>query len=84
MSWDQSGDAIQFSCETGECMNSFTARVTFAEAWASAKQNGWVSFKRSGRNWTYHCPACADQAERDHEAHKRNEAERERIKARNG
>jgi hypothetical protein len=49
----------------------------------AARASGWVSFKRVGRDWSYHCRQCAAQAERDHQEHARNEAERERIKARN-
>jgi hypothetical protein len=55
----------------------------FAFCWFHAKRHGWVSFKRNGQPWTYHCKECAAQAEHDHQEHQRNEAERERIKARN-
>jgi hypothetical protein len=51
--------------------------------WDVARATGWVSFKRTGQPWSYHCPACAAQAERDHQEHYRHEQERERIKLRN-
>lgn len=55
----------------------------FAFCWFHVKRLGWVSFKRAGQSWTYHCKECAEQAERDHAQHQLNEAERERIIKRN-
>ncbi len=84
MSWDRSSDNFQFACDTGECLASLIIVASdFATASHSAKETGWVTHKRVGRNWTYHCPACAEQAERDHQEHLKREQERERIKARN-
>lgn len=84
MSWQVTDDeGLAFFCDSGECDARVGFREDFAPSWARAKEIGWLTLKRTGRDWTHHCPLCAPQAERDHEAHKRNEAERERLKARN-
>ncbi len=51
--------------------------------WEYARGLGWVSFKRTGRDWTYHCPTCAEKAAAEHAEWNRQERERERIKERN-
>ena len=60
------------------------AHVTnFAVCWTHIQTKGWRSFKRGGRPWEYFCPACAPAAEAAQREYNRQEAERERIKARN-
>jgi hypothetical protein len=98
MSWSRDCDTVSFACDSGECQNVLdvdgnVARLnstreatasTFAICNDVARGLGWVSFKRVGRPWTYHCSACAEQAECDHEEYLNREQERERIKQRNG
>jgi hypothetical protein len=51
--------------------------------WRYMRGVGWRSFKRTGRNWSYHCVKCGPEAEIAHREHQRHEAERDRIRARN-
>jgi len=95
MSWIADGRTITFTCdscpeglESTESVNAeYYAKPSesdFAAAWRIVQRpGGWRSFKRTGHSWTYHCAKCAPQAESEHAEHNRNEAERERIKARN-
>jgi hypothetical protein len=95
MSWDRECDTVTFTCDTcpttlavdgnvARCDSTREASAsTFMICWDVARATGWVSFKRTGQPWSYHCPACAAQAERDHQEHYRHEQERERIKLRN-
>ena len=97
MSWDMdtASGVITFYCDT--CQESHVVNIANARAsttrrepfpnllpcWDIAHARGWVSFKRIGYAWTYHCPACADQAAADHAEWNKQEQERERIKERN-
>lgn len=94
MAWVRECDTIKFACDTCPSTLDVDANVsrlnttdpyatTFKVCWDGARASGWVSFKRVGFPWTYHCPKCASEAEREHAEHYRNEVERERIKARN-
>lgn len=96
MSWTKEGDAVTFSCDScpetffvdGDLARSGSSRPPRASLFTVcldvARGAGWVSYKRVGRNWTYHCAGCAAQAAADHVEHIKRDAERERIKARNG
>lgn len=55
----------------------------FAICWKHIQVLGWKSFKRTGHSWTYHCPTCVPAAEEAHTHHRVDEAERDRIKAKN-
>ena len=97
MSWDMdtASGVITFYCDT--CQESHVVNIANARAsttrrepfpnllpcWDIAHARGWVSFKRIGYAWTYHCPACADQAAADHAEWNKQERERERVKERN-
>jgi len=91
MSWSQEDRVITFYCDTGD--ESESINVDAHRTWVNAGQSdymvaeaqltNWIALKRAGQPWTHHCPKCAEQAEREHEIHKRNEADRERLKARN-
>ncbi len=92
MSWSQEDRIVTFYCDSGECDAAESINVdahrTAANAGATdymvaSAQIDWLSLKRANHPWTHHCPKCAEQAERDHDAYKAQEAARERIKARN-
>lgn len=96
MSWEKDAVGITFHCDTCE---EFFLNVNIADAragssrrepypdllpcWEYARGLGWVSFKRTGRDWTYHCPTCAEKAAAEHAEWNRQERERERVKERN-
>lgn len=73
--------SITFHCDS--CPAALKASGTFLECSTYAGRQNWIALKRTGFDWTYHCPACAEQAQRDHDEHKRNEERRERMKALN-
>ena len=97
MSWDMdtASGVITFYCDT--CQESHVVNIADARAGSSRREPypdllpcwdyagglGWVSFKRTGHDWTYHCPKCAAQAAADHAEWNRQERERERVKERN-
>jgi hypothetical protein len=83
MTWKKDDEfSITFSCDT--CPEQHrVAGGNFIEASAAVSASGWISLKRQGFAWTNHCARCSAQAERDHEEHKRQEAARDRLKARN-
>jgi hypothetical protein len=77
--------SLIFACDT--CPAEYKVlglSLSFVGASDHMRSIGWITLKRVGRDWTHHCPECASQAQHDHEDHKRAEAERERIKQRNG
>lgn len=95
MAWDKPDDkTVTFECddctEVVDC-DIETIRATgqptpndsdFIVCWRYLVGIGWRSFKRTGRNWSYHCVKCGPAAEASHNAHRRQESERDRIKAR--
>jgi hypothetical protein len=94
MTWEKTETDVAFYCDSIECgaVSMYNINKTrndhpnpgisdFAACWGRASFNGWRSFKY--RNWEYFCPKCAPAAEVTHQEHQRQEAERERIKARN-
>ncbi len=96
MAWDKSSDGavIQFECDGCEqnvaCDVAAFRRATpdskvsdFAMCFAHVQGQGWKSFKRTGRPWTYHCATCVPEAEAAHAQYRTDEAARDRIKARN-
>lgn len=82
---DSSGEVA--TCEMakirGTCNGVSPHDTDFGLCWRYLKGLGWVSFKRTGKPWTYHCPKCAVDAEREHHEWTHNDHERERLKKRN-
>lgn len=98
MSFDKGvNGTITFDCDSEACLESFNVNIADARAgtsrrepfpdllpcWDIALDIGWVSFKRTGHDWTYHCPKCAEKAAADHAEWNKSERERERVKERN-
>lgn len=94
MGWDKTSDTA-FSFECDSCADVVALNTeemasepkpgqsNFGRCWGHLKGIGWRSFKRNGRDWTYHCVKCGPEAEMQHLEHRRQESERDRIKARN-
>lgn len=98
MAWEanEAEGVIVFECESCDRVDRVNVQETrdtaekpepnttdFIMCWRRQMGVGWRSFKRTGRNWSYHCPACGAQAEQDHRDFQSQERERERLKARN-
>lgn len=96
MAWDKPDNStIVFECDT--CPQTVTCTVDvvrrtapeiaivsdFGACWRYAQGLGWRSFKRAGKDWTYHCLSCGSAAEVAHRDHKRQELERDRLKDHN-
>jgi hypothetical protein len=86
MSWTGPGTGstpYTFVCDSGCGANKSIRADTFAAAWLEVKEKyGWVSFKRIGRQWMYHCPGCAGHGRQENEDGVRRDEERERLKKR--
>jgi predicted RNA-binding Zn-ribbon protein involved in translation (DUF1610 family) len=93
MPWTANEAGVVFECDScGLSTEVNTAKVSqtrskldtnFTICWRYLQSGGWRSFKRTGRPWSYHCPGCGAEAEKDHADWFRHEGERERIKAYN-
>lgn len=96
MAWDKTDTTVTFECDTCDTVvdcDIKTLRAAspptphdsdFIVCYRHMQGIGWRSFKRTDRPWSYHCPECGPQAEMDHREYRRNERQREAIKARNG
>ena len=90
MSWNKTETHVIFACDAIDCEIHTAVPIIpvekqsdFGGCFKRVQELGWVSFKRTGREWTYHCPKCAEQAAADHAEWNKAERERERIKERN-
>ena len=91
MSWSQENHTITFYCDT--CDKSTEIDTVAHRTHLNLSMSDYVvaesrvpdrlALKRANHDWTHYCAGCADQAEREHEDYQRQEAIRERIKARN-
>lgn len=96
MAWDKTDDeTLSFECDScAEVVDLNVDRIRemafpepktpdFCMCWRYLQGIGWRSFKRIGRDWTYHCAKCGPEAETAHNEWRRQENERERIRSRN-
>lgn len=91
MAWAQrSENEIVFDCDTCDISVSIDLRLirkdsnlsAFINAWRHLEALDWTTWKRISRPWSQHCANCKELAESQHYKHKRDEHERDRIRAR--
>jgi hypothetical protein len=82
MSWTKDENTVTFMCDS--CSEELRyAGQSFVTCSALMRGDGWLSLKRTGFEWTHHCPKCIPEAQREHEEYKRNAERREQMKVRN-
>lgn len=93
MAWDKRDEhCFTFECDScgadvielkADTITPKPGQSNFGRCWSHLQGLGWRSFKRAGRDWTYHCPKCGPEAEMQFREYRRQESERDRTKARN-
>lgn len=87
MSWTGPGTGstpYTFVCDSECGANKSIHADSFVKAALEVKEKyGWVAFKRTGHQWTYHCADCAERGKREHEEGVRRDEERARLRERN-
>lgn len=57
MASEKEGQLITFICD--RCDDTYEVNShSWKDAWSTAKDQGWITFKDEDDEWQHHCPDC--------------------------